>query len=108
MDPFDLSKDWGRSDDDQRHRLAVNGAVELPSPVQAERRASGVLLRCPSTSLRASRRFKGTAARPIVNGEFIPRNAGVGSDFFSINARISRIIRVNRRRQSTHPWKPST
>ena len=21
IDPFDLSKDWGRSDDDQRHRL---------------------------------------------------------------------------------------
>ena len=23
IDPFDLSKDWGRSDDDQRHRLAL-------------------------------------------------------------------------------------
>ena len=23
IDPFDLSKDWGRSDDDQRHRLVV-------------------------------------------------------------------------------------
>ena len=30
IDPFDLSKDWGRSDDDQRHRLVVNGACELP------------------------------------------------------------------------------
>ena len=28
IDPFDLSKDWGRSDDDQRHRLVVNGAVQ--------------------------------------------------------------------------------
>ena len=27
IDPFDLSKDWGRSDDDQRHRLVLNGAV---------------------------------------------------------------------------------
>ena len=25
IDPFDLSKDWGRSDDDQRHRLVVSG-----------------------------------------------------------------------------------
>ena len=25
IDPFDLSKDWGRSDDDQRHRLVING-----------------------------------------------------------------------------------
>ena len=28
IDPFDLSKDWGRSDDDQRHRLVVNGSVQ--------------------------------------------------------------------------------
>ena len=27
IDPFDLSKDWGRSDDDQRHRLVLNGSV---------------------------------------------------------------------------------
>ena len=27
IDPFDLSKDWGRSDDDQRHRLVVTGSV---------------------------------------------------------------------------------
>ena len=31
IDPFDLSKDWGRSDDDQRHRLVVNGAVNTPA-----------------------------------------------------------------------------
>ena len=24
IDPFDLSKDWGRSDDDQRHRLVMS------------------------------------------------------------------------------------
>ena len=28
IDPFDVSKDWGRSDDDQRHRLVVSGAVQ--------------------------------------------------------------------------------
>ena len=27
IDPTDLSKDWGRSDDDQRHRLVLNGAI---------------------------------------------------------------------------------
>src|SRR5260370_446719 len=26
IDPFDLSKDWGRSDDDQRHRLVLDGS----------------------------------------------------------------------------------
>jgi hypothetical protein len=28
IDPFDLSKDWGRSDNDQRHLLVLNGSVE--------------------------------------------------------------------------------
>ena len=40
---------------------------------------------------------QGTAGRPIVNGEFIERNAGVGSDFFSLSARVSRSFRVGGR-----------
>ena len=28
IDPTDVSKDWGRSDDDQRHRLVVYGTVQ--------------------------------------------------------------------------------
>jgi hypothetical protein len=27
IDPFDIDKDWGRSDDDQRHRLVANGSL---------------------------------------------------------------------------------
>jgi outer membrane receptor protein involved in Fe transport len=30
IDPFDVNKDWGRSDDDQRHRLVVNGTFNTP------------------------------------------------------------------------------
>ena len=41
--------------------------------------------------------IQGTAGRPIVNGEFIERNAGEGSDFFTLNARISRTFRVSER-----------
>jgi hypothetical protein len=33
---------------------------------------------------------QGTAGRPIVDGAFIPRNAGQGPDFFSVNLRLSR------------------
>ena len=29
IDPFDLSKDWGRSDDDQRHRLGIMDEHEI-------------------------------------------------------------------------------
>ena len=37
---------------------------------------------------------QGTGGRPIVNGAFIPRNAGTGNDFFSIGARFSRTFRI--------------
>jgi hypothetical protein len=34
--------------------------------------------------------IQGTTARPIVNGAFIPRNAGTGFDFVNLNLRLSR------------------
>ncbi len=34
--------------------------------------------------------IQGTPARPIVSGAFIERNAGVGSDFFNVNARVAK------------------
>ena len=89
IDPFDLSKDRGRSDDDQRHRLVVNGAVELPYRFNL----SGALQAyssLPFNILSGVTTIQGTAARPVVNGEFIERNAGVGSDFFTVSARLSR------------------
>ena len=27
IDPTDITRDWGRSDDDQRHRLVINGTI---------------------------------------------------------------------------------
>ncbi len=42
---------------------------------------------------------QGTAGRPIVNGQFIPRNSGEGSDFFSLNLRLSRTFRLKGRWQ---------
>jgi hypothetical protein len=41
--------------------------------------------------------IQGTTGRPIVDGQFIPRNAGVGSDFFSMSARVSRTFRCGGR-----------
>jgi len=40
---------------------------------------------------------QGTAARPVVDGEFIERNAGIGSDFFSLNMRLSRKLQFGPR-----------
>jgi hypothetical protein len=44
--------------------------------------------------------IQGTAGRPIVNGEFIARNAGVGSDFLTLNLRVSRVVHVGGRVQA--------
>ena len=38
--------------------------------------------------------IQGTAGRPIVDGEFISRNSGVGDEFFSASLRISRSFRL--------------
>jgi hypothetical protein len=38
---------------------------------------------------------QGTAGRPIVDGEFIPRNSGVGDEFFSMSLRLSRTFRIS-------------
>jgi hypothetical protein len=105
IDPFDLSKDWGRSDDDQRHRLVMYGALQsstAPATNFWERISHGFELSAmvqaysalPFNITSGVTTVQGTAGRPIVNGAFIERNAGTGSDFFSLNARVSRTFRV--------------
>ena len=95
IDPFDVSKDWGRSDDDQRHRVVVNGAAtvlgfQLSGVVQAYS-ALPINVTSGVTTL------QGTAGRPVVNGAFIARNAGAGPDFFSAAIRVSRAFAVRDR-----------
>jgi hypothetical protein len=97
IDPTDLSKDWGRSDNDQRHRLAVNGSV------QARGFQIGGVLQAysapPFNITSGLTTVQGTAGRPIVNGAFIGRNAGEGTAFFSLGARLSRSFRIRNRLQ---------
>ncbi|HWW85518.1 MAG TPA: TonB-dependent receptor, partial [Vicinamibacterales bacterium] len=108
IDPFDLSKDWGRSDDDQRHRLVLNsGANSSTAPAHTlwERlshgfQVSGVLQYYSALPLNITSGLttvQGTAGRPLVNGAFIQRNSGVGPDFFNVSARVSRSITVTSR-----------
>jgi len=105
IDPFDLSKDWGRSDDDQRHRLVFTGGVN--SSMEPARDAWEMLTHgfqvssmlqaysaLPFNITSGVTTIQGTAGRPIVDGEFIPRNTGVGSDFFSMSLRVSRAFRI--------------
>ena len=93
IDPTDLSKDWGRSDDDQRQRLVLNGVATLPWAVEL----SGALQAysaLPFNITSGVTTIQGTAGRPVVDGEFIERNAGIGSDFFTLGVRVSREFHV--------------
>lgn len=97
IDPADLSKDWGRSDNDQRHRLAANASIQvkgfmLSGMVQAYSAP-------PFNITSGVTTVQGTAGRPIVNGQFIARNAGEGTAFFVMNARLSRSFRLGTRWQ---------
>lgn len=118
VDPTDIMKDWGRSDDDQRHRLVINGAVNTATTpatnlwqrVSHGFQFSGMLqyysaLPFNITSGVAS--LQGTVGRPLAGGaatspnfdvrsvNFIARNAGTGNDFFSLNLRVSRAFRIS-------------
>lgn len=90
IDPFDIEKDWGRSDDDQRHRLVVNGAVTMLG-FQASALLQAYSAQ-PFNITSGVTTIQGTAGRPIVNGAFIPRNAGTGPDFFTLGLRLSRSV----------------
>jgi hypothetical protein len=92
IDPRNIWLDYGRSDDDQRHRLVFDGAV----------RARGFQLSgstqyyssLPLNITSGVTTIQGTQGRPIVNGAFIPRNSGTGNDFWTVNARLSRSFQI--------------
>lgn len=105
IDPFDIDKDWGRSDDDQRQRLVINGNVNTPmTPADTfwQRLTHGFQFggtlqnysALPFNITSGVTTVQGTAGRPLVNGAFIERNAGEGSPYLSVNARASRSFRV--------------
>ena len=107
VDPFDLSKDWARSDDDQRHRLTLNGSVNTPTGkaetmwqrVSHGFQLSGMLQAysaLPFNITSGVTTVQGTAGRPIVDGQFIGRNVGVGSPYLSANVRLARPFQVGR------------
>jgi hypothetical protein len=101
IDPYDLDQDWGRSDDDQRHRLFVHAAVNTPTTPGTDLwthlvngfQLSGTLQytsKLPLNITSGVTTIQGTAGRPRVEGEFIPRNAGTGPDLLTVNLRLGR------------------
>lgn len=118
IDPTDIMRDWGRSDDDQRHRLVINGSVNTPMSrgTNAWQRLShgfqlsGIVQYYSPLPLNITSgivSLQGTTARPLANGgvtspnfdvrsvTFIRRNAGIGNNFFTLNLRLSRVFQIS-------------
>jgi hypothetical protein len=108
VDPYNIWQDYGRSDDDQRHRVVFNGMIH--SSMAAARtpwerighgfELSGMLQyysALPFNITTGTTTIQGTAARPVVNGAFIARNAGSGFDFFNVSLRLSRSFALGER-----------
>jgi hypothetical protein len=94
IDPSNPMLDWGRSDDDQRHRLVVSGGVTFGGVT-----ASSVVRYYSALPLNITSgitTIQGTAGRPVVNGAFIERNSGTLGDFLSWDARVATSIHVHR------------
>jgi hypothetical protein len=95
IDNHNIRLDYGRSDDDQRHRVVFDGTVRAKGF-----QWSGLLQyysALPLNIVSGATTIQGTAARPVVNGAFIGRNAGTGSDLFAVSARLSRAFHLSER-----------
>ena len=67
IDPTDLSKDWGRSDNDQRHRLVIDGELHAPAGPAASP-LGRTTPRRPSISRRGTRPSRAPAPGPSSTG----------------------------------------
>jgi len=108
IDNLNIWQDYGRSDDDQRHRVVFNGTIRSPigtANTTWQRITHGFQLgtllqyysALPFNVTAGANTIQGTQARPTVNGVFISRNAGTGFDFFNVNARLSRTFQATER-----------
>ena len=94
-DNFNIWRDYGRSDDDQRHRVVVDGTFHTHGF-----QLSGMMQYYSALPLNITSgvtTVQGTGGRPLVNGDFIGRNVGSGNDFFGLNARLSRTFHITER-----------
>ena len=119
-DPTNVMKDWGRSDNDQRHRFVVSASANTPTTsattawekIRNGFQASTMIQyysSLPFNIVTGVNSLQGTAGRPFADGsvaaanfdvravQFIPRNAGTGSNFFSVGLRVNREFSLGNR-----------
>jgi hypothetical protein len=118
---FDFSVDRARSDDDQRHRVVFDAAVNSPhthadsfaSRLTHDWRLGGILQyysKLPFNVVTGASTLQQTTARPCtvasfgtvacsegIKGAVIGRNTGTGFDFFGLNTRLSRTFSLSDR-----------
>ncbi len=105
---FNIWQDYGRSDDDQRHRVVFDGTIHSPAAkaqtawqrVSYGFQLSGMLQYYSALPLNITSgvtTIQGTAGRPLVGGVTMGRNAGTGNDLFSVSARVSRTFQITER-----------
>jgi Carboxypeptidase regulatory-like domain/TonB dependent receptor len=115
---FNIAQDRSLSDDDQRHRVVFAGTIHTSMDVAHDRWSrirngfllSGILQyysALPFNITTGSNSIQGTTLRPcvpevisctqVLEGTVIGRNAGVGFDSFTMNARLSRTFQIGER-----------
>lgn len=108
LNNFNIWQDYGRSDDDQRHRLVFDSTIHssLASAYTFwEHLTHGFQLTAmfqyysplPFNITTGANTIQGTTARPTINGVYINRNAGSGFDFLNLTGRLSRSFQLTER-----------
>jgi len=120
LNNFNVHQDWGRSDDDQRHRLvfdmAIHSSLEpahsLWQRISHGFQLSGILTYyspLPFNIVTGATNIQSTTSRPCVGlagnapactnnvAMMIGRNNGTGFDFFNLSTRLSRTFPIGER-----------
>ena len=97
IDNYNIWRDYGRSDDDQRHRLTAQGTVQAPAHFQFSTLVQ-YYSALPLNVTTGQSTIQGTSARPLqADGNYIPRNSADGFGSFVINTRLSRTFVMTER-----------
>jgi hypothetical protein len=115
---FNIAQDRSLADDDQRHRVMFDGTIHTSMDAAHDRWSrvrngfllSGILQyysALPFNITTGANSIQGTTLRPcvpgvancaqVLPGTVIGRNAGIGFDSFTLNARLSRTFRIGER-----------